>query len=398
MNKTLRYLFVTVFTIVSSLSFAGSTITFDATVDKGTQSGSSTGTDEVSKDGIKISVAPTGSFGNGYQYRTYKDATITITSTIGNITKVEFTCTANGTTKYGPGCFTGDGYTFDQNGNVGTWTGNAASLSLTASSAQVRATKIVVTVGEGGGTVEPQPTLEAKSIAEFKAQAQNKEVKLNLSDAKVVYCWTSDKGNTSVYVRDASGAIVFDCRNDYAAVGQNFATGNDIKGSIVLKNTLYNGLPQASATANTNVDDLTITAGSAAVPVECTVANAKDYLCDLVKISGVNVISDGAENPKFYATNGTDQVQVYNGFHLTAFDELSTFVGENMTVTGVMAVYKTTYEIYPIEEGITATGINNPTINVLDENAPIYNLAGQRVSKDTKGILIQNGRKFINNK
>ena len=73
MNKTLRYLFVTVFTIVSSLSFAGSTITFDATVDKGTQSGSSTGTDEVSKDGIKISVAPTGSFGNGYQYRTYKD-------------------------------------------------------------------------------------------------------------------------------------------------------------------------------------------------------------------------------------------------------------------------------------------------------------------------------------
>lgn len=97
MNKTLRYLFVTVFTIVSSLSFAGSTITFDATVDKGTQSGSSTGTDEVSKDGIKISVAPTGSFGNGYQYRTYKDATITITSTIGNITKVEFTCTANGT-------------------------------------------------------------------------------------------------------------------------------------------------------------------------------------------------------------------------------------------------------------------------------------------------------------
>ena len=31
-----------------------------------------------------------------------------------------------------------------------------------------------------------------------------------------------------------------------------------------------------------------------------------------------------------------------------------------------------------------------------DENAPVYNLAGQRVSKDTKGILIQNGKKFIN--
>lgn len=31
-------------------------------------------------------------------------------------------------------------------------------------------------------------------------------------------------------------------------------------------------------------------------------------------------------------------------------------------------------------------------------NAPVYNLSGQRVSKSTKGILIQNGKKFMNNK
>ena len=30
-----------------------------------------------------------------------------------------------------------------------------------------------------------------------------------------------------------------------------------------------------------------------------------------------------------------------------------------------------------------------------DENAPIYNIMGQRVNKNTKGILIQNGKKFI---
>lgn len=44
----------------------------------------------------------------------------------------------------------------------------------------------------------------------------------------------------------------------------------------------------------------------------------------------------------------------------------------------------------------TASGISNITADTLNENAPIYNLAGQRVSKDTKGILIQNGKKFIN--
>lgn len=32
----------------------------------------------------------------------------------------------------------------------------------------------------------------------------------------------------------------------------------------------------------------------------------------------------------------------------------------------------------------------------LDEDAPIYNVLGQRVTKEYKGILIQNGKKFIN--
>lgn len=33
--------------------------------------------------------------------------------------------------------------------------------------------------------------------------------------------------------------------------------------------------------------------------------------------------------------------------------------------------------------------------NIFDPNAPVYNLAGMRVSNDYKGIVIQNGRKFI---
>lgn len=42
------------------------------------------------------------------------------------------------------------------------------------------------------------------------------------------------------------------------------------------------------------------------------------------------------------------------------------------------------------------TGISDVTVNAgVDKNAPIYNLAGQRVGKDAKGILIQNGRKII---
>ena len=124
------------------------TVVFDPTTDLGSQAGSSTGEDQVTKDGITISASPTGSFGNGQQYRVYKSSTFTISSTIGNITSVTFTCTAKDDAKYGPGCFTDcttGSYTYS--GNDGNWTGDASQISWTASSNQVRMTSITVVVG-----------------------------------------------------------------------------------------------------------------------------------------------------------------------------------------------------------------------------------------------------------
>lgn len=42
-----------------------------------------------------------------------------------------------------------------------------------------------------------------------------------------------------------------------------------------------------------------------------------------------------------------------------------------------------------------STGIQNATVTAENANAPIYNLAGQQVSKAYKGMVIQNGKKFI---
>ena len=42
------------------------------------------------------------------------------------------------------------------------------------------------------------------------------------------------------------------------------------------------------------------------------------------------------------------------------------------------------------------TGVNHVTIDKMNANAPMYNLAGQRVSKNYKGVVIQNGKKFFN--
>ncbi len=43
------------------------------------------------------------------------------------------------------------------------------------------------------------------------------------------------------------------------------------------------------------------------------------------------------------------------------------------------------------------SGVSGVTVSEqADKDAPVYNLSGQRVSKDTKGILIQNGKKYVN--
>jgi len=45
----------------------------------------------------------------------------------------------------------------------------------------------------------------------------------------------------------------------------------------------------------------------------------------------------------------------------------------------------------------TATGINNVEISEeSDDSTPMYNLAGQRVNKSYKGVVIVNGKKMLN--
>ena len=125
-------------------------IVFDADVENegiGTDSNNATSY-TITKNGVTITVTQgiVGTYNNEKHYRIYKNQTLTITSTVGNITGVEFTCTANGDTKYGPGGFTTPTGEYGHTGGaVGTWTGSASEIVFTASVNQVRATQIVVT-------------------------------------------------------------------------------------------------------------------------------------------------------------------------------------------------------------------------------------------------------------
>jgi hypothetical protein len=124
-------------------------IVFDADVDNegvGTDSNNAASY-TLTKDGVTVTVSSgiLGEYNSEKHYRVYKNQTLTVTSTAGNIASVEFTCTADGDAKYGPGCFTASTGEYGHDGGaVGTWTGSASEIVFTASANQVRASQIVV--------------------------------------------------------------------------------------------------------------------------------------------------------------------------------------------------------------------------------------------------------------
>ena len=124
-----------------SVGFAQTTVTFDATKDKSTST-------TLTKDGVTLNIYA-GTFSNGSDYRSYKNATrFTVSSAKGKITKIELTCEGSGAEEYGPGILTGANvgeYTYK--GTIGTWIGNAQSVTINKkNTAQVRMEKIVVTL------------------------------------------------------------------------------------------------------------------------------------------------------------------------------------------------------------------------------------------------------------
>lgn len=119
----------------------------EVTFTAGTDKSSST---SITKEKVTITIS-NGTFNNDGNYRVYKGETITISVPEGGkITKIEFTCTASGTNKYGPGNLslsTGTTGNYGYSDKVGTWTvGDTStnSVTLIASGSQIRATQIVV--------------------------------------------------------------------------------------------------------------------------------------------------------------------------------------------------------------------------------------------------------------
>ncbi|WP_223929503.1 FN3 associated domain-containing protein [Prevotella lacticifex] len=521
MRKILRFTLMAAMALISASSMAQTTVTFDAKTDKGKYDQAPTSGeqyDTLSKEGVVV-VCNKGAFATGKQYRFGKGGFAQISSTAGNITKVVFTCTVNGTAKWGPGNFTdatAGTYTYQEDGNEGTWEGNDASFQLTASGSQVRATKIEVTIGgtvtpslaaptisgetpfaetttvtiaaEDGATVyyttngqDPDDregtqytapftlseTATVKAIAykgdlqstvatkEFKKQANVKttgngtvENPYTAADAVAMYdanalpadtafytgVITSVKevstqfGNATYAIAAAAGAQdsleVFRgyylenkkfTAEDQIKVGDKVVVKGkliDYKGTLELgqRNYIYslNGKTTAGDEPVEPKDTASYTVDQA-LSVLVSDAETTDVVYITGKISQIDEVSAQYGNATYYISDdGTtaNQLMVFRGKYLnnekfTAEDQIK--VGDEVKIAGVLKNYKkgdtVTKEVtnsYIVSLNTVPTGISSVVAApALDANAPVYNLAGQRVNKSYKGVVVQNGRKFI---
>ncbi len=202
-GKTIYVLYsennTTVYTSYVITVNALSNVTFTAGTDTGTAS-------LLSKSGIEISAASGESdFSRSDNYRVYSGKDVTISSSVGNIAKIEFTCTSDGYNT-----LTGTGYV--KNAALGTWTGDAASVTLTASGGQTRATKIVVTLASNDPVVELDAS-SATSVSMLKGDA-NTAVKVfvkNIQTPSWSFKFDEDEQedlSTSSYISVSQSALV----------------------------------------------------------------------------------------------------------------------------------------------------------------------------------------------
>lgn len=178
-----------------------------------------------------------------------------------------------------------------------------------------------------------------------------------------------------------------------------------------------NGLIQVSKIAYYKVGDapeivdITNTAETA-----YTIAKAKE-LIDAGKGLSENVYVKGTVSKASTSLNATygslsyyisddgttgNELQVYGGLSFesqkfTSVEDIK--VGDVVVVYGKLKKFGTTYELDKnnilISLNGTTTGITNITTDEAAKNAPVYNLAGQKVTKAYKGVVIKNGKKMI---
>ncbi len=219
----------------------------------------------------------------------------------------------------------------------------------------------------------------------------------NANNLPVTY--TSSETSVATIASDGTITLVAAGKTDITA---SFA-GNDAYEAGTVTYTLT----VKEASSGTDISNTPETAYTVAKAIELIEANegldTKVYVKG--KIAAITEVSTSYGNATYEISDDgttTSTITVFRGYYLngekfTAADQIK--VGDEVVVYGKLTLYKSTNEIntgssiYSLNGN--TTGINNVAADEANADAPVYNLAGQRVGKDAKGVLIKNGKKYV---
>jgi len=418
-------------------------VTFTAGTDKGTSS-SQGNADTMTKDGVTIS--STDAATTTAQYRFYASSTTTISYDKGTITKIVFTCTASGDEKYGPGCWTASTGDYTTNDKVGTWTGSASEVSFTSSGKQIRATSIVVTVEESATAVE-KPTVTT-SVSEAEEGTAFTVTFAHTNSAANIY-YTTDGTTPTTESTKASGEVSLTMGNSDIVINAiaevNGETSNAATATVTYKAptldgyTVITSLPyEAALTSTDKRDDFTFVQDSSVSFDVWTWNNSYGAKASAYSSQTKYASEAWVYSPVFdltYVEDGTVTFDEAGKFFGTMSDEATFWVREGttgewqqLTLTNRMSgsdwnyvnvgdIDLSAYKGKKIQFGFkyvsttdaagtwefknftvkgTVDAIDHVVTKVAVASDAVYNLAGQRVNKDYKGVVIKNGKKYIN--
>ena len=399
MKNYLRYAFIAVLAFICNVSFAQTVFDFDKDYKtlfpnlKGVSSSNSHDGDfkeatTCTVDGIKVTISKKASGNNenriwesSPRLRMYS-GTMTIEAPEGKkISDISFDKTK---------------WAANNKSDVGTltegkWKGDANKVVITiAGNTQLKS--LTVTLAGTVITYKDVPSIK-DLLTNYTSATTN--LNLKLTNAKVIYVNVYEK-TTNTYVREGDAAI------ELRTLGFDMPVNSTISGTVKVDLDYSYGVPYLKANDATNDESLTIQESTEeAQPIVATVADiaAKKYINDLVIIKDVkftkeSVTSGTSTRTNYYINDGDQKVQLYDKFQVSDLATLTD--GETYTVQGLFGqIYKDVPEILMTKKVAETTGINNITTDATLENAPAFNLAGQKVGKAYKGVVIKAGKKFI---
>lgn len=108
-------------------------------------------------------------------------------------------------------------------------------------------------------------------------------------------------------------------------------------------------------------------------------------MCRVVPVANDTEIEEKAATVDVPYADIADKRYYKYSYSYDGTDKVAFRIGANGAVMALFHVV--------VESGVS--GIENIIAPVEDENAPVYNIMGQRVGKDYKGIVIKNGVKYV---